>query len=434
MDQILPALYKDYGQYSNYRNLPNEIDGCKPVEKRVLYSAYKIAREKFVKSRQVDAYTTGHYHPHGQTYGTIVQLVRQGFLTGQGNFGTNVGIEPIGAAADRYTECKLSRKILDLAFKYIKYVPFVETELNDIEPAYLPTMFPICLLGTEYTQGIGFGYRTFIPNYKINDLYQRLIWLLKIRKRKPIIAPITDCNIISKPDELEILLTKGKAKIEVEGNIEIAKRYSRVILKSWPYGKRFQALLNKFDKELSEKMIGFTDLSSNETKIIFQVLRERNRLKIFEDFILKLKENIKGFISFELNIVDSNQRVITKSVDKMLLDTYASYLNINKIMLQEEISKINIVIQEFNLLEKIKKPLIRCIGEKKSINTTFDIINKETGIEKKVIAALVEKYKIKKLLTLNTETTELKHKVNDLTDKLNNLSDFVLKQYEEICQ
>ena len=434
MDQKLPALYKDYGQYSNYRNLPSEIDGCKPVEKRVLFSAYKIARDKFAKSRQVDAYTTGHYHPHGNTYGTIVQLVRQGFLTGQGNFGSNVGIEPVGAAADRYTECKLSQKIFKMAFKYIKYVPFISTELNDIEPSYLPTMFPICLLGTDYTQGIGFGYRTFIPNYRIKDLHQRLLWLLKIRKRKPIIAPITDCNIISDSSELEILLTTGKAKLEVEGVIEISKRNSSITLKSWPYGKRFQVFLNKFTKELNEKMIGFTDLSSNETKIIFQVLRNRNRLKIFENFILQFKENIKGFISFSINVIDSNQKVITKSVDNMLLDTYAVYLNVNKIMLEEEISKTNIVIKEYNLLEKIKEPLIKCIGEKKSMVDTFDIINKETGIEKKVIVMLVEKYKIKKLLTLNTETTDLTYKVNNLTDKLNNLSEFVLKQYDEICQ
>ena len=83
MDQTLRRLYKDYGEYSNYRNFPLDIDGLKPVERRVLLSAYKIARAKFVKSRQVDAYTIGHYHPHGECYGTIVQLVRQGFLIGK---------------------------------------------------------------------------------------------------------------------------------------------------------------------------------------------------------------------------------------------------------------------------------------------------------------------------------------------------------------
>jgi len=101
-----------------------------------LYSAYKIAK-KFVKSRQVDAYTIGHFHPHGEVYGTIVHLVRQGFLDGQGNFGSNVGVDVIGPAAPRYTECRISQKSLDLFFKYIDYVPFIDTELGDKEPEYL---------------------------------------------------------------------------------------------------------------------------------------------------------------------------------------------------------------------------------------------------------------------------------------------------------
>ena len=80
MKKFIPEYYRHYGQYSNFRNFPMITDGLKPVERRVLLSAYKIARDKFVKSRQVDAYTIGHYHPHGETYGTIVSLVRQGLL------------------------------------------------------------------------------------------------------------------------------------------------------------------------------------------------------------------------------------------------------------------------------------------------------------------------------------------------------------------
>ena len=54
MDQTLPKLYKEYGEYSNYRNFPLDIDGLKPVERRVLLSAYKIARAKLVKSSGIE--------------------------------------------------------------------------------------------------------------------------------------------------------------------------------------------------------------------------------------------------------------------------------------------------------------------------------------------------------------------------------------------
>jgi len=139
-------------------------------------------------------------------------------------------------------------------------------------------MLPICLMGTDYSQGIGFGFKTYIPCYQLKDLYQRLLWLLGIRKRKPIITPITDLNILSDPKELDELLITGKAKINVEGIIEINNVQNKVILRSWPPGKRFQSFLNKFAKELNDGVIGYVDLSSgNKTEILFEVLRERNR-------------------------------------------------------------------------------------------------------------------------------------------------------------
>ena len=234
MDQTLRRLYKDYGEYSNYRNFPLDADGLKPVERRVLLAAYRIARTKLAKCRQVETYACGHFHPHGEAYGTLVQLVRQGFLIGQGNFGTNIGVETVGPAAPRYTECKLDPKTIELAFKYIKYAPWVPTEMNDTEPILLPTMFPFCLMGNDYTQGIGFGYKTMIPCYQVKDLFKRLLWLIGERKTKPTIAPISDCRIVSEPKVLETLLTTGKAKIDVEGVIETDVRKNQVILKSWP--------------------------------------------------------------------------------------------------------------------------------------------------------------------------------------------------------
>jgi len=362
-------------------------------------------------------------------YGTIVQLVRQGFLDGQGNFGTNVGAEPVGAAAPRYTECKLQADTLELAFEYIKHVPFVDTELGDKEPFYLPTMFPICLMGNEYTQGIGFGYKTYIPCYDAQDLYQRLLWLLGIRKRKPIIAPLTDCNIISKSKDIEQLLTTGKAKIEVAGIFDVNPRNSTVTLKSWPPGKRFESLLNKFAKELNENMIGYTDLSSTETEIVFQILRERNRTKIFENFVEKLQDSLNGFISFEMIMTDVDRKVMIKSVDDMLLDTYKMFCTANEEMLKHEIANIKEVITEYQLLEKIKAPLSQCIAEGRDMQFTFNVIQKAVGVAKATSAMLVDKYKIRKLLTLNTDTSELENKVNEHMKNLAELTPFVLEQY-----
>jgi len=432
MDLTLPRLYKEYGEYSNYRNFPMDIDGLKPVERRVLLSAYKIARAKFVKSRQVDAYTIGHYHPHGECYGTIVQMVRQGFLIGQGNFGSNVGVEPIGPAAPRYTECKLDPRTIELAFKYIKYAPEVQTELGDKEPLYLPTMIPICLLGSEYTQGIGFGFKTYIPCYRFEDLRGRLMWLLGIRKRKIIPVPISECAVTATPAELEQLLTKGKMKIDVEGIIEENPKQNKVILKSWPPGKRFQSILNKFSKELDAGMIGFTDLSALETEIVFQVLRERNRDKIYNEFVAKLKDVIKGAISFENTVVDVHNKVIVKSIDDMLLDTYNMFSTMNEKMLKDEIQRVQEVIEEYNLLEIIRPTLATCIGQGYDIDATMEEIKNATPVTDDTASRqLIDKYKIKKLLTLDTDTNDLNIEKKQLENTLANLDSFLMEQYSK---
>jgi hypothetical protein len=362
-------------------------------------------------------------------YGTIVQLVRQGFLTGQGNFGTTVGVEPVGAAAPRYTECRISELALDMAFKYVKFVPWIDTELDDKEPQFLPTMYPICLMGTDYTQGIGFGFKTYIPCYTVSDLYKRLLWLLKIRKRKPIIAPITDCQIVSDSSVLDELLAVGKAKIEVEGIIEIDPRLNKVKLRSWPPGKRFESFLNKFSKELAENMIGFSDLSVKETEIVFQVMRERNRDKIFKEFVDKLRTAIKGTISFETTVVDENQKVQVMPIDQMLLNTFNRFREVNDLMLINEISDAEASIVEMDTLKIIKPILSTCLKNGYDVDQSLEIIEKQTPISKKDAGEMINKYRIRKLLTLDTDTAQFKTKVIDLTERRENLTTFVLEQY-----
>ena len=366
-------------------------------------------------------------------YGTVVQMTRQGFLTGQGNFGSNIGVTPTGPAASRYTECKINQFSLDLAFKYVNFVNWIDTELNDTEPEYLPTMFPLCIMGKEYTTGIGFGYKTTIPCFELKDLKQRLLWLLGIRQDKPTIAPMTDCNILSKSEVLEELLTTGKAKIEVSGIIEINQRNNTVALRSWPIGKRFAKILSKFDDELKQGLIGYIDSSvGDDTNIVFQVLRERNRDKIFKDFVAKLKLLVKGSLSFATTVVDINRQVMIKPIDQMLLDTYNMFTDVNKRMLNEKITGLQGKINEYLTLEKIRPVLSECIRNKINIPDTLVEVEKKTGVPQKTTDELIKKYNISKLLTLITDTSELNTALQETNNNLNNIDAFVLEQYQEI--
>jgi len=437
MDTIIPAYYKEYGMYSNaFRNFPLDIDGLKPVERRILLTAFLVAKEKLVKSARIEGTCMAKFHPHAGAYGTIVQMVNQGFLTGQGNFGFNLGVEPVGFAAQRYTECGMKKSTLDMAFRYLKHVDWVESELDD-EPEFLPTMFPFCLMGDKYTEGIGFGYRTVIPCYEVKDLYARLLWLIGKSQIKPTIKPITDCIIDSNNEVLETLLTTGKAKIELHGVLKVNRGLCKATVKSWPPGKKFETILSKFKKELDISDIGYMDLSNEDdgTNVSFSVLKQRNRDKIFSGFVSKLKTLLIGSVSFDI-ILSSKEEVVRKSVDSMLLDTYNKFISVNDRMLRYEIAKANDSIVEFNNLEKLKGPLAQVLqaGQitKDNMSQKIGDLARLSQLSTEIVNELITKYRINKLFTVNTDTTNLQNKVVECQVNLNDIQTFVLGQYNNI--
>lgn len=437
MDTLIPKLYKEYGIYTNSnRAFPNEIDGLKPVERRVLLSSYNVARDKFVKSARIDGETLGHFHPHSSSYGTIVQMVNQGFLDGQGSFGSNIGIEPSPPAAMRYTECKLTKKTFDMTFKLINHVDWVESELDD-EPEFLPTMFPFCLMGKEYTTGIGFGFKTLIPCYKVDDLKNRLLYLIGEKKEKPTIKPISECNILSNDEELEKLLTTGKATIVYQGIHKIDNVKCKAIIKSFPPGKRFQKILDKFEKELNNLDIGWRDESSREnggTHIVFEVLKSRNRNEIFKAFTKKFIDVLTSTVSFEIILVDNKTKnVKNMSVDEMLVNTFKQYLSINMRMLKSNEEKINNSIEEVKLLEKITPFLLKYIKNKElDKNIIIEKISEDSKEDKDKVKELLQKHSIIKLLSFKPDFDDLNEKLKVVKDDINNIGKFVIDQYEKI--
>ena len=103
------------------RALPDVRDGLKPVHRRIVYAmwdgGYRPDRG-FNKCSRVVGDVMGKYHPHGDSaiYDTLVRMVqdwamRYPLIQGQGNFGSP-GND--GAAAPRYTECRMAPLSVEL--------------------------------------------------------------------------------------------------------------------------------------------------------------------------------------------------------------------------------------------------------------------------------------------------------------------------------
>ncbi|WP_062381110.1 DNA gyrase subunit A [Demequina pelophila] len=167
------------------RALPEVRDGLKPVHRRVLYAmfdgGYRPDRA-FSKCSRVVGDVMGKYHPHGDSaiYDTIVRMVqpwslRYPLITGQGNFGS-AGND--GAAASRYTECKMAPLAMEMVRDIDKYT--VEFEDNydgrEQEPTILPARFPNLLVNGS--AGIAVGMATNIPPHNLREVAEGVQWHL----------------------------------------------------------------------------------------------------------------------------------------------------------------------------------------------------------------------------------------------------------------
>jgi hypothetical protein len=79
----------------------------------------------------------------------------------------------------------------------------------------------------------------------------------------------------------------------------------------------------------------------------------------------------------------------------------------------------------------IKEPLSACLKNGYDFEDTLDYLTNNTVVQREVSHELLKKYRISKLLTLDTDTTELNNKLKEIENTLKNTGDFVLNQYGE---
>ncbi len=167
------------------RALPDVRDGLKPVHRRIVYAMYDGGYRPdrgYNKCSRVVGDVMGQYHPHGDTaiYDAMVRLVqpwsmRYPLIDGQGNFGS-AGND--GAAAPRYTECKMAPLSLELVRDIdqdtVDFVPNYDGKT--MQPDVLPARFPNLL--ANGSAGIAVGMATQIPPHNLREVADAAQWML----------------------------------------------------------------------------------------------------------------------------------------------------------------------------------------------------------------------------------------------------------------
>lgn len=145
--------------------IPDIRDGLSFIERSILYTIYKNAKNDFRKSASIVGNTLCDYAPFGDKliYENIIRMtqnfkINKPLIDGTDNFGT---LENPEAKPYRYTECKLS-KIGKLMFTDINYncIDFEDNfDKSKKQPVVLPAGYPALLCnGNEEILGFEESY------------------------------------------------------------------------------------------------------------------------------------------------------------------------------------------------------------------------------------------------------------------------------------
>jgi len=285
--------YLDYAMsVITARALPDVRDGLKPVHRRILYTMHELNLSpggKTRKSAKIVGDVTGNYHPHGTTavYESLVNLVqpfrmRYPLAIGQGNFGS---IDGDGAAADRYTESKMSRisaeLLRDIDKNTVDFRPNYEGTRS--EPVVLPSAVPNVLLNG--TLGIAVGMATNIPPHNLREVVDATIHLIDNKD-----ATTDDLfQLIKGPDfptgaimygekDIRHALTTGRGGITVRGEAEIIedkKGQYQIVITSIPYRVNKAELIMRIADLVREKVIegvrALRDESDKDVRVVIEL-------------------------------------------------------------------------------------------------------------------------------------------------------------------
>ncbi|MDO8486458.1 MAG: DNA gyrase subunit A [Candidatus Staskawiczbacteria bacterium] len=287
--EIVQELKESYIDYAMSvivaRALPDVRDGLKPVHRRILYAMHGMGLShsaKFRKSAAVTGEVLGKYHPHGDiaVYDSMVRMaqdfsLRYPLIDPQGNFGS---IDNDPAAAQRYTECRLSligeETLRDIEKDTVNFIDNYDGTRQ--EPIVLPSPLPQLLLNGSL--GIAVGMTTNIPPHNLTEVIDASIYLLEHPKAETpdlfqfIQGPdFPTGGIIYDQKEIISAYSQGKGAIIMRGKADVVEKKDgseQIIITEIPYQVSKADMVEQMANLVSEKKIegirDIKDLSDRE--------------------------------------------------------------------------------------------------------------------------------------------------------------------------
>ena len=325
------------------RALPDVRDGLKPVHRRILYGMNELGvtpDKPHKKSARITGDVLGKYHPHGDSsiYEAMVRMAqwwsyRYMLVDGHGNFGSMDGD---GAAAQRYTEARMSKIALEMLRDINKNtVDFVDNyDANEREPLVLPARFPNLLVNGA--TGIAVGMATNIPPHNLGET----IDAVKLVMDNPEVTTKDLMEVLPGPDFPTGALVMGKSGIHKayetgKGSIVLRSRTEiemtktgreRIVVTEFPYmvnkTKVHEHIVRLVQEKRIEGITAVRDESNREgVRFVIEVKRDASANVILNN-LFKMTQMQTNFGFNMLAIQNGVPKILSL---RQILDAYIEH-------------------------------------------------------------------------------------------------------------
>ncbi|MGX7073653.1 DNA gyrase subunit A [Falseniella ignava] len=325
------------------RALPDVRDGLKPVHRRILYGMNELGvtpDKPHKKSARITGDVMGKYHPHGDSsiYEAMVRMAqwwsyRYMLVDGHGNFGSMDGD---GAAAQRYTEARMSKIALEMLRDINKNtVDFADNyDGNEREPLVLPARFPNLLVNGA--TGIAVGMATNIPPHNLGET----IDAVKLVMDNPDVTTKDLMEVLPGPDFPTGALVMGKSGIHKayetgRGSIVLRSRTEieetktgreRIVVTEFPYmvnkTKVHEHIVRLVQEKRIEGITAVRDESNREgVRFVIEVKRDASANVILNN-LFKMTQMQTNFGFNMLAIQNGVPKILSL---RQILDAYIEH-------------------------------------------------------------------------------------------------------------
>jgi DNA gyrase subunit A len=327
------------------RALPDVRDGLKPVHRRIIWDMDQQGfrpNRAHVKSARVTGDTMAKYHPHGNSaiYDALVRMaqpfsLRHTLIDFHGNYGS----PDFGAAAERYTECRLHPLAMQMLADIDEETVDMQANYDNTteEPVVLPARFPNLLVNGS--QGIAVGMATSIPPHNLGEVIDATVHLIDHPDATPddlmqfVKGPDfpTGGSILGRAGIIDAYRTgRGSIKMRATATIEEGKRgQMQIIVTELPYQASCSSIAGRIQELVDAgDLDGIADVNDGsaggKTNLVITLKRDANANVVLNN-LYKLTQLQSSFpvnmvalvngVPRTLNLVQALQGYVDHQVD-----------------------------------------------------------------------------------------------------------------------